>query len=104
MPLVFAYGSLQQDDVQRATFGRLLYGQRDTLPGFESSSVGPHTNVTFNGGADSRVDGTVFEITDAELAAADRYEQVAAYARISVHLASGKQAWVYVHTGSSQPA
>jgi hypothetical protein len=55
MRLVFAYGSLQQDDVQRATFGRLLHGQRDTLPGFESSSVGPHTNVTFNGRADSRV-------------------------------------------------
>ena len=34
MPLLFSYGTLQQDDVQRATFGRLLTGQRDTLPGY----------------------------------------------------------------------
>ena len=41
--------------------------------------------------------GTVFEITDAELAAADEYERPAAYNRIAVTLASGKKAWVYVH-------
>jgi gamma-glutamylcyclotransferase (GGCT)/AIG2-like uncharacterized protein YtfP len=109
MPLVFSYGTLQQEDVQLATFGRLLRGQRDELPGFESSRVEikdprvaaasgktHHSNVTFNGRDDSRVSGTVFEITDAELAAADQYEQVAAYKRIAALLASGKQAWVYV--------
>jgi hypothetical protein len=36
------------------------------------------------------ISGTVFEITDAELAAADLYEQFAAYERISATLASGK--------------
>jgi len=55
-----------------------------------------HANVRFNGRSDSRVRGVVFEITDAELAAADRYEEVAAYKRIVVVLASGKEAWVYV--------
>jgi RimJ/RimL family protein N-acetyltransferase len=100
MPLIFAYGSLQQEDVQRSTFRRLLHGQRDALLGFEPSTVGPYTNVTFNGRDDSRVEGTVFEITDAELLAADRYEQEAAYKRISVTLASGAQAWVYAHVGS----
>jgi gamma-glutamylcyclotransferase (GGCT)/AIG2-like uncharacterized protein YtfP len=55
-----------------------------------------HANVTFNGRSDSRVGGTVFEITDAELAAADDYEQLAAYKRISATLASGQQAWLYV--------
>ena len=40
--------------------------------------------------------GTAFEITDAELAAADQYEKIAAYKRIVVMLASGEQAWVYV--------
>lgn len=44
----------------------------------------------------SRVSGMAFEITDAELAAADRYEQLAAYKRITATLASGKQTWVYV--------
>jgi hypothetical protein len=91
MPLLFAYGTLQQENVQLSTFGRLLQGQRDELPGFEQSSVriedpqvvatsckAHHANVTFNGRNDSRVTGTLFEISDAELAAADQYEQPAA--------------------------
>ena len=48
--------------------------------------------------------GTVFEITDAELAAADRYEQLAAYKRVAAMLASGKQAWVYVDARSAPGA
>jgi hypothetical protein len=44
--------------------------------------------------------GTLFALTDAELAAADAYERTAAYERIAVVLASGKHAWVYVHAGS----
>ena len=59
-----------------------------------------HANVTFNGRDDSRVSGMVFEITDAEFAAADRYEEIAAYKRIAATLASGKQAWVYVDARS----
>ena len=42
------------------------------------------------------VPGTVFEITAHELAAADQYEEGAAYRRIPVTLRSGAQAWVYV--------
>jgi hypothetical protein len=114
MPLVFSYGSLQQEDVQRSTFGRRLRGHPDELPGFELSSVPitdprvaaasgatHHANATFNGRPDSRVSGTAFELTDAELAAADRYEEPAAYVRVAVSLASGNQAWVYVHARSA---
>ena len=114
MPLVFSYGTLQHAQVQLATFGRLLQGQRDELHGFEPSLVKiedpqvvattgktHHANVTFNGRPDSRVGGTVFEISDAELAAADQYEHLAAYKRIAVVLASGKQAWVYVDVRSA---
>jgi gamma-glutamylcyclotransferase (GGCT)/AIG2-like uncharacterized protein YtfP len=110
MPLLFSYGTLQEENVQLATFGRLLHGQRDELTQFEPSSVRiedsqaagaagrtHHANVTFNGRNDSRVGGTVFEVSDTELAAADEYEQRAAYERIATVLASGKQAWVYVH-------
>lgn len=113
MPLIFSYGTLQEKKVQLSTFGRLLKGQPDELPGFEQSLVkieNPqlvaesgethHANVTFTGAAESRVCGTVFEITEAELAAADKYEEVAAYKRIAVLLASGKQAWVYVDARS----
>jgi gamma-glutamylcyclotransferase (GGCT)/AIG2-like uncharacterized protein YtfP len=117
MPLLFSYGTLQQEDVQLSTFGRLLHGQRDELPGFEQSLVpieNPqilatsgrthHANATFNGRSDCRVSGTVFEITDDELAAADRYEEIAAYTRVGATLASGKQAWVYVQARSAARA
>jgi gamma-glutamylcyclotransferase (GGCT)/AIG2-like uncharacterized protein YtfP len=110
MPLLFSYGTLQREDVQRSIFGRLLHGQLDELPGYEPSLIKiedpriaarigstHYANVTLSGGSDSRVSGTVFEITDSELAAADRYEQSAAYERIAATLASGKQAWVYIH-------
>jgi gamma-glutamylcyclotransferase (GGCT)/AIG2-like uncharacterized protein YtfP len=109
MPLLFSYGTLQQDDVQLATFGRLLEGQRDELPGFERSLVpieNPqiaaisgkthYANVKFTGDVGSRVSGTLFEVTEAELAAADEYERRAAYRRLLLTLASGRQAWVYV--------
>ena len=114
MPLLFSYGTLQQDDVQRSTFGRLLRGRPDQLPAFEPSLVKiedpslaaaigrtHHANVTHNGRNDSRVNGTVFEITDTDLAAADRFEEGAAYKRIYVTLASGAQAWVYVDARSA---
>jgi gamma-glutamylcyclotransferase (GGCT)/AIG2-like uncharacterized protein YtfP len=112
MPLLFSYGTLQQDDVQRSTFGRPLQGTKDELVGFARSSVpiedaqvaaaGGQTHyasVVFNSRAESRVGGTLFEITDADLAAADRYEQPADYRRVSLMLASEKPAWVYVHAG-----
>ena len=114
MPLIFSYGTLQQHEVQLATFGRLLQGRKDELIGFEPSLVeiedselakaigrAHHDNVTFNGRNDSRVAGMVFEITDAELAAADRYEERAAYRRIRATLASGTEAWVYVDARSA---
>jgi gamma-glutamylcyclotransferase (GGCT)/AIG2-like uncharacterized protein YtfP len=113
MPLLFSYGTLQQEDVQPSTFGRLLRGQSDALVGFEKSSLriddpqvvaaygtASHVTVTVSGNHDSRVIGTVFEVTDAELAVADGYESVARYSRVSVTLESGKQAWVYAHAPS----
>ena len=114
MPLIFSYGTLQEDRVQLATFGRLLQGRPDALVGFAPSSVPiddphlvaasgrtHHANVLFDGRNDSRVNGTVFEITDDELAATDRYEQAAAYTRIAATLASGSKAWVYVDARSA---
>ena len=114
MPLPFSYGNLQQENVPLSTFGRLLQGQRDELLGFEPSLVRikdpqvvatscktHHANVEFNGRNHRRVSGTVFEITDAELAPANQYEQRAAYKRVATVLALGKQAWVYVDARSA---
>jgi gamma-glutamylcyclotransferase (GGCT)/AIG2-like uncharacterized protein YtfP len=108
MPLLFSYGTLQQENVQLSLFGRKLPGQPDALVGFEQSLLTiddpqvvtlsgkkDHVIVRFNGRHDSRVSGTVFEITDEELAHADRYE-VDDYTRVQATLASGRKAWVYV--------
>jgi hypothetical protein len=108
MPLLFSYGTLQQPDVQLATFGRTLRGDADALPGFERSLVkieGPvlrtvaggthHANVVRAQASDSRVHGTVFEVTDDELVSADAFEAPARYERIEVTLVSGRRAWVY---------
>ena len=45
---LFSYGTLQQEEVQLATFGRLLEGRKDALPGYAT---------------------TLFEIKDAEVVA-----------------------------------
>lgn len=39
MPLLFSYGTLQQENVQMAVFGRLLHGQKDELVGFEQALI-----------------------------------------------------------------
>jgi len=114
MPLLFSYGTLQREDIQLLLFGRRLLGRPDELVGFERSSIAvphprlvaqtgtaDHVIVTFNGRMDSRVQGTVFEISDEELATADRYE-VDPYGRVSATLASGAQAWVYVDTRGNE--
>ena len=109
--LLFSYGTLQQRDVQLATFGRELGGYLDAIVGYELQYVtitDPHVIATSGSDRhpilrptsqlDAHVDGTVFTITDAELAAADDYE-VDDYRRISVPLRSGPRAWVYVFAG-----
>jgi len=112
MSLLFSYGTLQQEEVQLSTFGRLLKGQPDDLVGFEvaiftvqdpafvaASGTPQHAIVKFNGRPESRVRGTVFEVTDAELAKSDAYEP-RGYTRIETTLASGKRAWVYSDAAS----
>ena len=47
--------------------------------------------------------GTVFEVSEDELARADTYE-VDAYRRVAVTLASGLAAWVYVDARFAPPA
>lgn len=108
MPLLFSYGTLQQENVQLATFGRLLAGRADQLVGYVQDMVAiddpevvatsgktHHPIVRHSGQPQDRVAGTVFEISDAELAQADEYE-VDAYRRVAADLASGGRAWVYV--------
>jgi len=114
MPLLFSYGTLQDEKVQLATFRRQLTGQPDELPRCERSSVPiedpelaarsgrtHNPNIVFNGREESRVSGTVFDITDAELVNADKYEAVHAYDRVAALLVSGRLAWVYLYAPPS---
>jgi hypothetical protein len=105
--LLFSYGTLQLDDGQVKTFGRLLRGSPDALPGFrqtlvritdpeviKTSGADHHPIVQASDDPRDEVAGAVFEITAAELAAADEYE-VSDYKRVAVRLKSGRDAWVY---------
>ncbi len=105
---LFSYGTLQQPEVQRATFGRLLHGRPDTVLGFrlETLKVADPDVVAASGSdehpilracedPEARVRGSVFLISSDELNAADEYE-VEDYVRVEVPIASGGTAWVYV--------
>ena len=105
---LFSYGTLQLENVQRETFGRLLDGSADALVGYARAMVeitDPqvlatsgerfHPIVSETGDPADSVAGTVFAVTQAELEAADTYE-VSDYRRVLARLASGTDAWVYV--------
>jgi hypothetical protein len=115
MPKLFSYGDLQRDDVQRSTLGRLVSGRSDELVGWAPGRVPiedpaivaatgktHHDNVRFDGREESRVPGRVLEVTESELARIDEFEAQFAYHRVTARLASGGEAWVYVHRSSSR--
>jgi gamma-glutamylcyclotransferase (GGCT)/AIG2-like uncharacterized protein YtfP len=93
--LLFAYGTLQQEAVQLATFGRQLEGKPDALPGYDVGMFQVHRNLQFTGNPNDLVEGTVFTITQSDLEKADAYEPDG-YKRKLVQLKSGLKAWVYL--------
>lgn len=108
MPLLFSYGTLQEEAVQRSLFGRALVGQPDVLRGFQpvlvrvgdpnfarTSGKTHHAMLRPTPDDSASVSGMALEVTDDELACADAYEPVE-YQRTTVRLASGRHAWVYV--------
>jgi hypothetical protein len=83
MPLLFSYGTLQDEPVQRTTFGRKLEGARDQLPGFEmmpltlddpavvaATGTASHKNASYKGDG-AAISGTVFEVTREEIEKSD---------------------------------
>ncbi|WP_019927332.1 gamma-glutamylcyclotransferase family protein [Nocardia sp. BMG111209] len=105
--LLFSYGTLRQPEVQRSVFGRELDGHGDEITGYElgETTITDPAVIATSGSdrhpilrpatTETGIPGTVFTLTDDELATADAYE-VAAYTRIRVPLRSGADAWVYV--------
>ena len=108
MVRLFSYGTLRQENVQMATFGRLLEGRADALTGWKlaplpiddayvvaTSGSALHHIARPTGDPADRIEGTLFEISREELDAADRYE-VDTVKRIETALESGTTAFVYV--------
>ncbi len=104
---VFSYGTLRDEKVQRAVFGRTLTGRPDAIAGYARSMLAQrdpaavarsgivhHPVVRPSGREEDEVPGMVFMLTEADLAKADIYEG-AEYARVRVPLASGGTAWLY---------
>jgi hypothetical protein len=105
---LFSYGTLRQPDVQQANYGRRLNGTPDSLRGYRLaplaisdpevvriSGKAVHTIACRSGDPADLIEGLVFELSAAELAATDRYE-VDVYARVEETLVSGRRAFVYV--------
>ncbi|PHV17907.1 UDP-N-acetylmuramate--alanine ligase [Janthinobacterium sp. BJB1] len=111
---LFSYGTLQQPEVQLATFGRLLDSRPDRLPGYRlgllaiddaqvvATSGKTHHPIATRGAATDGVPGAVLAVSPGELLQADGYE-VADYRRERVTLASGMQAWAYVDARAAPP-
>ncbi len=106
---LFSYGTLQNESIQLAIFGRTLAGTPDTLVGYrvimsatedqdfvEKSGAVRHRNLEFTGVLSDIVEGTVLTITPKELQQADAYEPND-YERVLVQLNSGSKAWVYLN-------
>jgi gamma-glutamyl AIG2-like cyclotransferase len=95
---LFSYGTLRNPQVQIAVFGRRITGRPDALPGYSLSTIEitdpsvisasgetRHPIITATGNGSDQVEGSVFEITPADLEAADKYE-VGDYQRLLVRL------------------
>jgi len=107
MQLLFSYGTLQQENVQQANFGRKLVGYKDSLPQYvvdqlrindprvlRESGMEFHPILRYTGNSKDQVTGTVFELTEDEIARADDYE-VDDYRRVKAQLKSGRICWIY---------
>lgn len=105
---LFSYGTLQKEQVQIETFGRLLQGEKDVLTGYKlkmleitdpevlrKSSQKYHPILEFSGNTDDEVEGVLFEVTEKEILQADEYE-VDDYQRIETVFKSGKKGFIYI--------
>ncbi|BAP32197.1 uncharacterized protein CHSO_3160 [Chryseobacterium sp. StRB126] len=112
MPYLFSYGTLQKEQVQLETFGRILRGEKDFLLGYKlnmleikdpevlrKSGQKYHPVLEFSGNANDEIEGILFEVTDSEILQADEYE-VDDYKRIETVFKSGNKGFIYIGASS----
>lgn len=108
MAKLFSYGTLQFEQVQLDTFGRILNGNKDRLKNYsvvkikitdpdviKSSGTDMHPMLEYSGDANDFVEGTVYDLSEEEILQADSYE-VSDYKRAELIFASGESAYVYL--------
>jgi hypothetical protein len=108
MPNLFSYGTLQKEQVQLETFGRILRGEKDILIGYQlkmleikdpevlrKSNQKYHPILEFSGNSVDEVEGVLFNLSNEEILQADEYE-VDDYKRIETVFKSGKKGFIYV--------
>jgi hypothetical protein len=108
MPNLFSYGTLQKEQVQLETFGRILRGEKDILVGYQlkmleikdpgvlrKSNQKYHPILEFSENSADEIEGVLFEVSNKEILYADEYE-VDDYKRIETVFKSGKKGFIYV--------
>ncbi|MBW4360712.1 gamma-glutamylcyclotransferase family protein [Flavobacterium taihuense] len=102
MQKLFAYGTLQEKDVQESLFGRVLEGTPETLVGYELSEIQIEEEfgivhypiIMETNDSNDTISGIVYEVSVNELHQADLYEGKH-YKRVEVQLQSNQKAWAY---------
>lgn len=105
---LFSYGTLQLEKVQIETYGRKLLGVKDSLIGYrldnikiidtgvvKTSGKNFHPIARKTASPNDRIDGIIYEITEEELRATDKYE-VSDYQRVLENFTSNRKAWIYI--------
>ena len=102
MEKLFAYGSLQNEDIQKDLFGRILEGTAETLIGYvvkeiqieEEFGMVHYPFITETHKPEDTINGMVYTVSTKELHQSDLYEGLH-YKRVEVHLQSNQKAWAY---------
>ena len=102
MEKLFAYGSLQNEDIQKDLFGRILVGTPETLIGYivkdiqieEEFGIVHYPIITETQKQQDTINGMVYSVSSQELRQTDLYEGLH-YRRVEVQLQSDQKAWAY---------
>ena len=102
MQKLFAYGTLQDKDVQENLFGRILRGTPEILIGYELNEIQIEEEfgiehypiIMETNNSNDTINGVLYEVSMRELHQADLYEGLH-YRRVEVHLQSNQKAWAY---------
>lgn len=102
MQKLFAYGTLQNDEIQESLFGRILQGTPETIIGYKLNKIQieeefgliQYPIITKTQKPEDTISGIVYEITTNDLHQADLYEGLH-YKRVEVCLQSNEKVWAY---------